>query len=392
MDEAVQPPATPQAPPAPQEQQSSYGKKNWKKWILILAGVLVIAVILGGVYYLGTQKTATPQTTSTSPTSQPTTIPDETANWKTYTSKEFGYLFKFPRKGDVIQVGYAGARYCPAGIDFCGMGASVITISVHNSQNLPFDTWLQSTEKGSPKPLSCILKDPRTKETRQNFLGYKAIVYEYFLDEMTMKEFCKDLKGGIIYGEDKSIVIERGTQIVVFEFQLYYSGDYPQTRKTEDIKSRNEYETIFSTFKFTDQTACQQDKSDITALIDKFETLQTKKDPLGVLALFTPPTTSHDIAIHNFFLGKGVGGTGTIRLYNTAGLLGWGDETSYTIGKPTNNPTGCTIQATETWQNHHVGGLETINSSFDVVKQGSIWTIDKWYQTGQTPTKYRGGY
>lgn len=103
--------------------------------ILILAGVLVIAVLVGGAYYftkptspiciqiqawakspLGGECKAfptpcdvpkfwvkcTPPSVSESPQPSPTpsTIPDETANWKTYTNATYAFQFLYPPSWD----------------------------------------------------------------------------------------------------------------------------------------------------------------------------------------------------------------------------------------------------------------------------------------------------
>lgn len=73
--------------------------------VLILAGILVIAAIAGGAYYLqskegslhfGTQKGGI--TPSPTPAASPTsTGADETANWKTYTNTKYSFSLKYPQ-------------------------------------------------------------------------------------------------------------------------------------------------------------------------------------------------------------------------------------------------------------------------------------------------------
>lgn len=84
--------------------------------ILILLGVLVIAGLVGGAFYLGKsanlQKTApgpviTPQTQTPSPkvSALPlqtlTPITDETTTWKTYTNSKIGFEIKYPPDIDI---------------------------------------------------------------------------------------------------------------------------------------------------------------------------------------------------------------------------------------------------------------------------------------------------
>lgn len=61
--------------------------------IIILLGITIIAVLVGGVLvytnYSNNQSKLNPQPT-------PTSTSDETANWKTYTNKKYGFSFKYP--------------------------------------------------------------------------------------------------------------------------------------------------------------------------------------------------------------------------------------------------------------------------------------------------------
>lgn len=66
--------------------------------ILILAGIIILLAITGGIFYLGRITTPKPQPQNmviSSPQLSPT--PDETANWKTYTNSTYGYSFKYPQ-------------------------------------------------------------------------------------------------------------------------------------------------------------------------------------------------------------------------------------------------------------------------------------------------------
>src|SRR5437879_5437512 len=101
MDNPAQPPvqdpqksASSETPPAPPKK--SYGR-NWKK---LTAVYLLIAVVLyGAIYYFVLSKKGTSpvsQTYKTAPSTQPTPTPsDETANWKTYTSKDKSFSFNY---------------------------------------------------------------------------------------------------------------------------------------------------------------------------------------------------------------------------------------------------------------------------------------------------------
>lgn len=73
-------------------------KKSLPKWPLIVVGVILLATLLTGTYLLGknqgvSQKSASK--TVQTPTTVPTPIID-TSTWKTYTSNNLGFSFKYP--------------------------------------------------------------------------------------------------------------------------------------------------------------------------------------------------------------------------------------------------------------------------------------------------------
>lgn len=65
--------------------------------VLILAGIVILVAVAGGIFFLGRITAPKPQTqtpvTTSSPQPFPTSV-DETANWKTYSTKEI--YFKYP--------------------------------------------------------------------------------------------------------------------------------------------------------------------------------------------------------------------------------------------------------------------------------------------------------
>lgn len=74
--------------------------KNQKGFapIFIIVGILTIATVAGGAYYLGTRKpvnvvpSPTPVVTSSPSDASPiSTDTGETANWKTYSNSQIGY-------------------------------------------------------------------------------------------------------------------------------------------------------------------------------------------------------------------------------------------------------------------------------------------------------------
>lgn len=69
---------------------------------VIVLGIIVLAIVAAGAFYLGKQvstpkpqsQTSTTQPTISQPSPSPT--PDETANWKTYTRTQLRFSFKYP--------------------------------------------------------------------------------------------------------------------------------------------------------------------------------------------------------------------------------------------------------------------------------------------------------
>lgn len=103
-----QPPIPPQnINPVPPPQQSSYGKRNWLKWVFVYLTIAVL--IYGGIYYLARQQKKSSPYFANSPTptiSQPSPTPDlytdgtrsATANWKTYSDPENLITFSYPKR------------------------------------------------------------------------------------------------------------------------------------------------------------------------------------------------------------------------------------------------------------------------------------------------------
>lgn len=78
-----------------------------QKRILIIIGIIIlVAIIVGGAFYI-MQKSQTPTTNiqSNSEIQNQTQIQEETADWKTYKSNEYGFEFKYPEKVTVQQNG-----------------------------------------------------------------------------------------------------------------------------------------------------------------------------------------------------------------------------------------------------------------------------------------------
>ena len=78
---------------------------------LLMLGILTVIVIASGTYYLGKSsnkpQVQIPIVTSgfvnSSPTTQPSTISDPTANWQIYTNNKLGYLLKYPLNWKLVE-------------------------------------------------------------------------------------------------------------------------------------------------------------------------------------------------------------------------------------------------------------------------------------------------
>ena len=72
--------------------------------VLILAGIVILLALAGGIFFLGrltAPKTQTPVVTSSPQPSDLSTeasakVENPTTNWKTYTNSTYGYSFKYP--------------------------------------------------------------------------------------------------------------------------------------------------------------------------------------------------------------------------------------------------------------------------------------------------------
>lgn len=175
-------------------------KKNWLKILLfILIGLVVIAgsVFVGiqiGKRQIPTQTAA--NSTDLSVTPSPTINP--TADWKTYTSSEFGFTFKYPNDWEVRDFGRVNTSdllnlgLAPIAVQEDVLGGILITTKDVNSKI--------SEIKNSPNKYSRVVS-----EKQITFLGYTTteIIMENTLANVESKYlvFSKnqntfDLSGG----------------------------------------------------------------------------------------------------------------------------------------------------------------------------------------------------
>lgn len=144
--------------------------------------VVIAAILYAAIYYLflGKQGTNTYSTNY----SQPTTTTDETANWKTYTSK-YGYSFEYPSNwkaesgnldaDDEIRIVFKDPKNIP----------TELQILLKNPRDLPknmsFDDWIKTNFPSSPdipqkeKEIT-IAENVKAKEISSSYEGVSKLV------------------------------------------------------------------------------------------------------------------------------------------------------------------------------------------------------------------------
>lgn len=68
----------------------SQPQRKWPVWLTITIVAIVVVAVAGAGWWYWNKNYAI------GPTPTPTAIPDETANWKTYTNTQYGFEFKYP--------------------------------------------------------------------------------------------------------------------------------------------------------------------------------------------------------------------------------------------------------------------------------------------------------
>lgn len=226
--------------------------------ILILAGVLLIAILVGGAYYFGRisskQEVAKTQEKTTLTSEQTIATPDPTVNWKTYIDINEKFLFKYPEEKylkyllEIRRVeettnekkrAYVSIQYCPTKkLEDCAFPNNIFQVIVYeNLQNMSIDSWLktaprspvyQQTGKQEDRGKKyCYFNDPRTVQDNGKFLGYISTTYIYFIDQETINGVCK---GGIFEGGGrfKDIFIAKGDKIYWISIALASEDIYPE--------------------------------------------------------------------------------------------------------------------------------------------------------------------
>ena len=189
--------------------------------ILILLVVVIMVGLSGGLYYFSKTNSPKPNATQVlAPSSSPT---DETANWKTYTSKENGYSFKYPSAWRIAEpINSPVEIYSwPSNKHYDLVPDSEISIHIQfqdNPSKLTIEAWFQQD-----------WGNERNKNNEQSILvnGIQAIRY-------TNKNLVRPL-------QYTSVSFVHGDKV------------YNISAKPPDSKYLQVFDTIISTFKFTDQ-------------------------------------------------------------------------------------------------------------------------------------------
>lgn len=80
----------------------------------IVLGVVVLAAVAAGAFYLGRSTTPKPSPAPVTNIPQPTSTTDETANWETYTNTQHGFTMKYP---SVYSTAFEGPNYSQKQLD-----------------------------------------------------------------------------------------------------------------------------------------------------------------------------------------------------------------------------------------------------------------------------------
>lgn len=106
--------------------EQGFARRNTMSgFVQIILILIIVAVAIGGVYYFGTLKNKSSLvlvTSTPTPIASPklvSDVDDPTANWKTYTNTEYGYVIKVPNyliqlqdnRGGVLSVNSASWRF-----------------------------------------------------------------------------------------------------------------------------------------------------------------------------------------------------------------------------------------------------------------------------------------
>lgn len=247
-------------------QPATLKKRNWRKWILILVGIVVIGIVALTLYLfysiysvqdklLPGQKQVIPITISP--------VVNPIANWKTYTNNNLRFSFQYPPKGRIrqlpngiwLQLSTPDYQYDinnpTEEVAIKGAVINIPATSSAGSERSYASSFGQvkegmivgGTDITSPRKLSNI--------KNLNIDGHSVLKYDF---ESTITKGLIGTNAEVTLSDSK-----------VYNFEIIYSS--------KDF--RDTFDQILSTFKFepqvsvTSKNACEEAKTEISDLLDK---------------------------------------------------------------------------------------------------------------------------
>ncbi|MBI2330215.1 hypothetical protein HYU94_02410 [Candidatus Daviesbacteria bacterium] len=137
--------------------------------ILVIIGILVLAAVAGGAYYFGKSQISQPTIT-------PASSPDETANWKTYTNTEYGYLVRYPSLLDQNEIKDNDTYLNLVNFRESGQNGGWFSITVRNST-------LEDEIKYQKSQIEGHVLVKLARETKVIIEGFPGVLLEYTPDQ-----------------------------------------------------------------------------------------------------------------------------------------------------------------------------------------------------------------
>lgn len=149
------PPTEPAPPPAsPEPTPPSTGKSKIVIWVGL--GFLILALVAIGTYYVSSRRATPTITAIPSPISAPTSTPDPTVNWKTYTNDFDKYSAKYPSNWYLNPASAEGNGTDIADSDISNFAEvpnpddtehiRVNIIAFNNESEMPLQKWLEEND------------------------------------------------------------------------------------------------------------------------------------------------------------------------------------------------------------------------------------------------------
>lgn len=202
--------------------------------VLIMLGVVAVLGLVGGAYYFGKAQTPKLQPQNTvvvSQPPQPTSTPDETANWKIYTNQQYGYLIKYPTD-KLVQL----LEVCPA---YKGFAEGNLILR---------DKTVQECLPDIPSNL-VISSDSNLPDDKDQCLSVTKT--EVIVDGIKAKKYTS-----VFNSQDKKCTGQGLSQVAPKTISIFLDRNNQKLSVTYMPYELNEslFEKILSTFKFLDQT------------------------------------------------------------------------------------------------------------------------------------------